>query len=102
MTSQEATTKYKLKIKDGDKEVDEEIDVDTEKQTETYRIPKTDSENAGEVDLVYDFKKVKYYRQEQSGSDCISLTCTTGKAISVILIKSFLNYLLTSSPTRLC
>ncbi|XP_078369585.1 uncharacterized protein LOC144653466 [Oculina patagonica] len=50
-------TKYKLKVKDGDKEVDEELEVDTEKQTEKYRIPKTDSGNSGEVDVVYDFKK---------------------------------------------
>ena len=52
-------TKYKLKVKEGDKEVDEEIEVDTEKQTEKYRIPKTDSGNAGEVDIIYDFKKVQ-------------------------------------------
>ena len=52
-------SKYSLKVKDGDEEVDEEIEVDTEKQTETYHIPKTDSSNAGDVDVVYDFKKVK-------------------------------------------
>ncbi len=56
---QDNVTKYKLKIKDGDKEVDEEIEVDTEKQTETLHVPKTDSSTAGEVDVVYDFKKVK-------------------------------------------
>ncbi|XP_078371418.1 uncharacterized protein LOC144655072 [Oculina patagonica] len=50
-------TKYKLKVKDGDKEVDEEVEVDTEKQTEKYRIQKTDSGNSGEVDVIYDFKK---------------------------------------------
>ena len=59
MTLQKTVSKYKLKIKDGDKEVDEEIDVDTEKQTETMHIPKTDSSTAGEVDVVYDFKKVR-------------------------------------------
>ncbi|XP_078370336.1 uncharacterized protein LOC144654107 [Oculina patagonica] len=53
----ETASKYKVKIKDGDKEVDEEIEVDTEKQTETLHVPKTDSGNAGEVDVVYDFKK---------------------------------------------
>ncbi|KAL9973319.1 hypothetical protein ACROYT_G019755 [Oculina patagonica] len=53
----ETVSKYKVKIKDGDKEIDEEIEVDTEKQTETLHVPKTDSGNAGEVDIVYDFKK---------------------------------------------
>ena len=61
LTLQETVKKYKLKIKDGDKEVEEEIDVDTEKQTETYRISKKNSGNAGDVDVVHDFKKVKYY-----------------------------------------
>ncbi|KAL9973324.1 hypothetical protein ACROYT_G019760 [Oculina patagonica] len=53
----EEEKKYKLKVKDGDKEVDEEVEVDTEKQTEKYRIQKTDSGNSGEVDVIYDFKK---------------------------------------------
>ncbi|XP_078370993.1 uncharacterized protein LOC144654670 isoform X1 [Oculina patagonica] len=53
----ETVSKYNVKVKDGDKEVDEEIEVDTEKQTEKFHIPKTDSSNAGEVDVVYDFKK---------------------------------------------
>ena len=51
-------SKYKVKIKDGDKEIDEEVEVDTEKQTETLHVPKTESSTAGEVDIVYDFKKV--------------------------------------------
>ncbi|XP_078369451.1 uncharacterized protein LOC144653349 isoform X2 [Oculina patagonica] len=57
MVSFETVSKYNVKVKDGDKEVDEEIEVDTEKQTEKFHIPKTDSSNAGEVDVVYDFKK---------------------------------------------
>ncbi len=76
-TFQETVSKYKVKIKDGDKEIDEEIEVDTEKQTETLHVPKTDSGNAGEVDIVYDFKKVRNKRYEQSVQrwrDCISLT----------------------------
>ena len=52
-------SKYKVKVKDGDKEVEQEVDIDTEKETETIRIPKTDSSNAGEVDIVYDFKRVR-------------------------------------------
>ena len=51
-------SKYNVKIKDGDKEVDEEVEIDTEKQTETVSVPKTDSGNAGEVKVVFDFKKV--------------------------------------------
>ncbi|CAH3178130.1 unnamed protein product, partial [Porites evermanni] len=53
----QSVSKYKVKVKDGDKEFEEEIEIDTKDQTETYRIPKTDSGNAGEVDVVYDFKK---------------------------------------------
>ncbi|CAH3188087.1 unnamed protein product, partial [Porites lobata] len=53
----QSVSKYKVKVKNGDKEFEEEVEIDTEKQTETYRIPKTDSGNAGEVDVVYDFKK---------------------------------------------
>ena len=75
--------KYKLKIKDGDKEVEEEIDVDTEKQTETYRISKKNSWNAGDVDVIHDFKKVKYYPQWQRGRGCSSLSFTTGKEMTM-------------------
>ena len=46
-------------MKDADdKEVDEEVEIDAEKQTETVSIPNTDSGNAGEVKVVFDFKKV--------------------------------------------
>ena len=64
---QQSVSKYKVKVKNGDKEFEEEVEIDTEKQTETYRIPKTDSGNAGEVDVVYDFKKVKYFGQSKVG-----------------------------------
>jgi hypothetical protein len=59
---QDSVSKYKLKIKDGDKEVDEEIEVDTKKETETVRVSKENSGNAGEVDVIHDFKKVKSNR----------------------------------------
>ena len=74
-TLQQGMSKYKFKIKDGDKEIEEDVEIDTEKQTETYGIPKTDSGNAAEVDIVYDFKKViknTLVRQGQSG--CGSIT----------------------------
>ena len=64
-----------MKVKDEDKEIDEEIDVDTEKETETYRVPKSGSGNAGDVTVVYDFKKVKFFAQGQTGCDVISLNC---------------------------
>ena len=54
-------SKYNVKIKDGNKEVDEEVEIDTEKQTETVSVPKTDSGNAGEVKVVFDFKKVNKF-----------------------------------------
>lgn len=57
-------SKYKVKLYDGGKEYDEEIEVDTEKQIETIHIPETDSSNAGEVDVIFDFKKVKLIRQK--------------------------------------
>ena len=60
-------SKYKVKVKDGEKEFEEEIEIDIKEQTETYRIPKTNSGNAGEVDVVYDFKKVKYFGQGKVG-----------------------------------
>ena len=54
---QETVNKYKLKINDGNKDVEENLEIDTEKQTEIYRIPKTDSRNWGEVDIVYDYER---------------------------------------------
>ena len=42
--------------KDG-KDYEEQVDVNTEKEIETFRVPKTSSDDeAGEI--VYDFKKV--------------------------------------------
>ena len=44
--------------KDG-KDYEEQVDVDTEKETETFRVPKTSPDDeAGEI--VYDFKKVMF------------------------------------------
>ena len=51
-------SKYNVKVKDGNEEIDEEVEIDTEKQTETLRIPKTNSGNAGDVKVVFDFNKV--------------------------------------------
>lgn len=47
-----------MKVKEGDEEIDEEVKIDTEKQTETFHIPKMKSSSAGEVHEVYDFKNV--------------------------------------------
>lgn len=59
--------KYKLKIEDGDNAIEEDIEIDTEKQTETYHIPKKYSGNGGEVDIVYDFNQVTTLLKGQSG-----------------------------------
>ena len=50
-------SKYTLKINKDGQDYDEQIEVDTEKETETFRVPKTSPDDeAG--DIVYDFKKV--------------------------------------------
>ena len=54
-------SKYTVKINDGNKEVDETVEIDTEKETETFHIADngdTSPTSPGEVDIVYDFKKV--------------------------------------------
>lgn len=52
-----AVSKYTLKINKDGKDYEEKVDVDTEKETETFHVPKTSPDNeAG--DIVYDFKKV--------------------------------------------
>ena len=61
--------KYSVKIKDGDKEVDEEVQIDTEtceKQTETVSIQNADFASAGEVKVVFDFKKVNNFKKVKS------------------------------------
>ena len=42
--------------KDG-KDYEEQVDIDTEKETETFRVPKTSPDEKAGV-IVYDFKKV--------------------------------------------
>ena len=57
---QETVSKYILKVDDGKKKV-ETVEIDTEKETETFRIPSdgdTSSSAPGDVDIVYDFKRV--------------------------------------------
>jgi hypothetical protein len=50
-------SKYTVKMNKDGKDYDEQVDVDTEKETETFHVPKTSPDNeAG--DIVYDFKKV--------------------------------------------
>ena len=50
-------SKYTLKMNKNGKDYEEKVDVDTEKETETFHVPKTSPDNeAG--DVVYDFKKV--------------------------------------------
>ena len=57
-------SEYKVKVKDGDKDLDETIKIDTKKETETFHIASNGdtSPNApGEVGVVYDFKQVSLY-----------------------------------------
>jgi len=54
-------SKYRLKLKTDDgKEYEEEVQIDTQKETETFHVPKT-SPNNEETDIVLDFKKVNEY-----------------------------------------
>ena len=91
---QESVYKYELKIKDGDKAIEEDIEIDTEKQTETYHIPKKDSGNGGEVDILYDFKQVTdasnmcrehNVKRKFSDSHCAS----NKKKVSLLPIETF-------------
>ena len=53
--------KYNLKLKTEDgKDYDEEVQIDTQKETETFHVPKTSPDNE-EADIVLDFKKVSDY-----------------------------------------
>lgn len=49
-------SKFKLKMNKDGKDYEEQVDVDTQKETETFHVPKTSPDDeAG--DIVYDFKK---------------------------------------------
>ena len=50
-------SKYTLKVNKDGKDYEEQVDVDTKKETETFRVPKTSSDDEAGV-IVYDFKKV--------------------------------------------
>ena len=63
-TLNDKVSEYKVKVKDGDKDLDETIKIDTKKETETFHIASNGdtSPNApGEVGVVYDFKQVSLY-----------------------------------------
>lgn len=66
----ETLSKYKVKVKEGDEEIDEEVKIDTEKQTETFHIPKTKSSSAGEVDEIFDFKRNLVMRRLREQKAC--------------------------------
>ena len=56
-TTRNLVSKYSLKMNKDGKDYEEQVDVDTEKETETFHVPKTSPDDeAG--DIVYDFKKV--------------------------------------------
>ena len=53
---------YKVKINVDGEDYIENITIDTKNQTETFHIPKMNSSNAGEVDVIYDFNRVSEER----------------------------------------
>ena len=53
---------YKVKINVDGEDYIENITIDTKNQTETFHIPKMNSSNAGEVDVIYDFNRVSEKR----------------------------------------
>lgn len=57
----DTVSKYKCKLKDGDKDLDETIKIDSKKETETFQTASnggTSLDVPGEVDVIYDFKQV--------------------------------------------
>lgn len=62
--------KYNVTINFGGEDYIEEIIIDTNNQTETFHIPKMNSTNAGEVDVVYDFKRNLVMRRMSSQKAC--------------------------------
>ena len=54
---QNSVKKYNLKMSKDGKDYEEEIEIDTEKETETFHVPKTSDEEEA-ADMIYDFKKV--------------------------------------------
>ena len=56
--------KYTLKVDNGKTQIEETVEIDTEKETETFEIPRdgdTSPSPPGEVESVYDFKQVKIW-----------------------------------------
>lgn len=57
----DTVSKYKCKLKDGDKDLDETIKIDSKKETETFQTASnggTSPDVPGEVEVIYDFKQV--------------------------------------------
>jgi len=74
----DTVSKYNVKMKDGNEEIDEEVEIDTEKQTETLSIPKTNSGNAGDVKVVFDFKKNLTMHRLSAAKACFLSDSTEG------------------------
>lgn len=53
---QAAVPEFTVKLRSGEKEIDEKITVNTEEETETVHI--TNDRDLGDVDTIYDFKRV--------------------------------------------
>ena len=58
----DTVSKYKCKVKDGDKDLEETIIIDSEKETETFQTASnggTSLDIPEEVEVIYDFKQVR-------------------------------------------
>ena len=55
----DTVSKYKCKLKDGDKDLDETIKIDSKKETEAFQTASNGGTSPeGEVEVIYDFKQV--------------------------------------------
>lgn len=61
---------YKVKINVDGEDYIENITIDTKNQTETFHIPKMNSSNAGEVDVIYDFNRNLVMRRMSAQKAC--------------------------------
>ena len=57
----DTVSRYKCKLKDGDKDLDETIKIDSKKETEAFQTASnggTSPDVPGEVEVIYDLKQV--------------------------------------------
>lgn len=57
LSLQSSVKKYHVRLPKDGKDYHEEVEIDTEKEVETFHVPKTSPKEEA-VDMVYDFEKV--------------------------------------------